>query len=371
MNIYFNLFNNSIILYEKAVGKEPEFFFEKDFDYPISKKDNVSKAITELISLKECEILKTAKTVNIITGDDIVGFGLFNLPQISPFKVNDVISTRFKLNFPDFDKYYFTYSLFEKKHEENTYFYSFANKEVVNTYSDIFEKNGIHITNVDYYANSFPNVAKGANFPVARLFIGKDISEVVIYKGDLVVSIYKIDYGYEELSREDIYLDSGYNKDNEDALKYASFIKANFASKELVNDDSILKEDPTGALNFSKPRELRVMKEDSLGAYRKKNNIRKYCSVVFDVIDFYSSSPWFLPIKDIETYCEPELLESLSAFASKYEYNFIKGDNSLLDTYKNDITSNKLFKSKLKGERKKIDWGKILSMEIGGKKKKA
>ena len=58
-------------------------------------------------------------------------------------------------------------------------------------------------------------------------------------------------------------------------------------------------------------------------------------------------------------------------FAKDYDYAFIKGDINRFSVYKNEISFNKLFKSKFKTERKKIDWGKILSMEIGGKKKKA
>ena len=370
MNIYFNLFDNSVILFEKSSGKDSDFIFEKTFDYPISKKDNVGKVVTELLSLNELEILKSSKSVSLILGDDVVGYGLFNLPHLSPFKVNDVITTRLKMNFPNYNKYYFSYSIFEKRREENSYFYSFASIEIVNNYIDLFEKNGVHILNVDYFANTFLSNFKATNFPVARLFIGKNRSELVIYKGDLVVSVNEIEYGTDDLNSGELYIHSAFNRKNEEALKYSSYIKANFASKEIVNDDAILSTNEEDALVFSKPRELRILKDASLEAYSKKNNLRKYMTMLFDLVDFYSSSPWFLPIKDIETYCkDDELFDSLSNFAKDYEYTFVRGDLNHLNTYKNEISYNKLFKSKFKAERKKIDWGKFFSMEIGKKKK--
>ena len=372
MNIYFNLFENSVVLFEKSSGKDPDFAFEKSFDYPISKKENVGKVITELMNLKEVEALKTSKSNSLIIGDDVVGFGLFNLPHLSPFKVNDVITTRLKMNFPDYKKYYFSYSLFEKRRDDNSYFYSFANIDVVNNYLDLFEKNGVHISNIDYFANSFIKIVKGTSFPVARLFIGKKRSELVVYKGELVVSVNEIEYGTEDLNNGELYINSAFNRNNEEALKYSAYIKANFATKEVVTDDAILKTNKEEALLFSKPRELRILKDNSLAVYSKKNNIRKFATMIFDLIEFYSSAPWFLPLKEIETYCrDDDLFESLSNFAKDFDYAFIKGDINRFCVYKNEISFNKLFKSKFKTERKKIDWGKLLTMEIGGKKKKA
>ena len=133
MNIYFDLFENSVVLFEKSSSKDPDFAFEKSFDYPISKKDNVGKVITELMSLKEVEGLKTSKSNSLIIGDDVVGFGLFNLPHLSPFKVNDVITTRLKMNFPDYKKYYVKYD------------FDFLNEDINFILIDVFYNNVMNI----------------------------------------------------------------------------------------------------------------------------------------------------------------------------------------------------------------------------------
>ena len=94
--------------------------------------------------------------------------------------------------------------------------------------------------------------------------------------------------------------------------------------------------------------------------------------MVLDVTSFYSSSPWFLPIGDINVICSDIFYEHLSEFEKSNEnikFNRLNYDMKTIMT--KDVVNNKLFKSVVKGERRKIDWKKFFTMEIGKSKKKA
>ena len=371
MNIYLDTFNNTIKLYKKESNKDPSFSYELEFSYSLNTPENRNKAITELLSKEESQILRTEKPISLIVGDDLVAFGLFNLPPLSRFKIKDVLMTRFKMVFPNYQSYYFNYEEYEKKKEETIYFYRIAKKDNVDSLINLFKTNNISVNKVDFFANDIVRKLNSENqFPVARLIIGKNQSELIICKGKLIISINTFKYGNDVLLNENVFLDSAYNLNNDQSLQYAGFIKENFASKIASTDENIQKSTAKPVLNFSKPKELRVLKSNAIGPYKVRNNIRKFYSAILDIMDYYSQSPWFLPIREIETYCDENLFEIINEISSS-EGNIAiqKGTANIDEMYRLDIENNTLFNQTVKGERKKFDWAKFLTLEIGKKKK--
>lgn len=92
--------------------------------------------------------------------------------------------------------------------------------------------------------------------------------------------------------------------------------------------------------------------------------------MLLDITQFYSSAPWFLPLGEIKIVCSDEFYNVLSANVEEYQdIKFIRSEHDVTKLTEATINKNKLFSSSLKAERKKIDWKKFFTMDLGKKKK--
>ena len=93
--------------------------------------------------------------------------------------------------------------------------------------------------------------------------------------------------------------------------------------------------------------------------------------MILDVTEYYSASPWFLPIGEINIICSDEFYEQISKNEGENtDIKFVRLNLDLKTIITKDISNNKLFRSVVKGERRKIDWAKFFTLEIGKSKKK-
>ena len=97
MNIYFNIFDNSIVIGKPASKKEPGYFYKMDFPYSLDNLENKKKAIVELLNKDEGKVLSGNTSHTLIISDETVANGMFDLPKLSRFRIDDVFQTRFKL----------------------------------------------------------------------------------------------------------------------------------------------------------------------------------------------------------------------------------------------------------------------------------
>ena len=373
MNIYFDVHNNSIMIGKAATKKEPAFFFKMDFDYSLRTSEGKERAVQDFLLTEESKILSSELSNTLIISDETVAFGIFSLPKISKFKINDVFETTFKMSFPNFQEYFLDHYEYEKKEDGSTYFYAISKRKGVNDIINIFSKSSINIKGITYFAQAFADkYGSATGYPEAMLFIGKDTSELIISKCGKVLSINAIDYGLNTLLGEDAYLDSAYNFENHQAKQYAGFIKETLGTKEIVNDVNINKTPEDKGLRHSKPKELRILKGTSLTSYSKKSNARKLYALISDIIEVDSHEPWFLSIKEIKVNTTVEMFELVNSYAIEEDrLLFINREINFEDLLESDIKPSGLYKKTLKTERRKIDWAKFFTMEIGGKKKKA
>ena len=371
MNIYFDIHDNSIMIGKAATKKDPAFFYQMNFDYSLSTSEGKEKAIQEFLLTDESKALVNEPSNLLIISDETVGFGLFSLPKISRFKINDVFETTFKMSFPNFQDYFIDHYEYDKKEEGSTFFYTLSKRKASNDIINIFSKSSISIKGVTYFAQSFAEkYGNLSGYPEATLFIGKESSELIITKGNKVISINIIDYGLNILLGEDSYLDSAYYFENEQAKKYAGFIKETLGTKEVVNDVNIIKTDADKGLRHSKPKELRILKDAPLVNYSRKSNARKLYALVCDIIETYSHDPWFLPIKEVKVKTIVEMFELMNAYAIEEDrVLLVNKEINLVDLIQSDVKASSLFKKSVKTERRKIDWAKFFTMEIGKKKK--
>ena len=208
-------------------------------------------------------------------------------------------------------------------------------------------------------------------FPNATLIVGKEQSEIFISKADQVFAVSILPMGSDMLLEKEEYLSSPYNLNNDISLKFAACVKANFAANLSLTDDKVLSYDKNDGLSFSVPREVRAIKGASLENYNLKNNFRKFSAMIGDFIDNYSQAPWFMPIQEVKVYGLDEYFEHFEASIEDASFKYIKA-NEVLDLARFvEVENNDMFEQEFKEKRRKIDWAKFLTMEIGGKKKKA
>ncbi len=373
MKIIINQFDNKIKLVREASKKQEAFSFEMDVPYQLNTYKTKAKAIQELLTKEEAKELKNDKVNSLLLSDNVIGFGLFELPNLAKNKTKDVFETRFRLNFPNFNDYFFDSIELSKDQKKVFYFYKFAKRDNVNKILNLFKTNGININNVNTFSSLFASEDKDANaYPIATLVIGEYDSELIITKGNTVFSVNIFGYGRKVLLNSKEYLNSGYNFNNNEALSFSGFMKNHFLSNEPIEDENILNVKPEDGLSYTSPKELRLLKEGILDQYIVKNNFRKFYARVTEIIDFYSKEPWFFPLKDINVIGGEEVLNYLTE-ASKEEkiYHFVDLGISFDTLFEKEIKDCALFKKKgkVKGERRKIDWKAFLNMEIGKKKK--
>ena len=371
MNILICSFDSSIKIGRQATKKVPSYFYEVQFDYPLTTIDNQLKALAEFFNNDEAKLLSSEASNDLIISDEAIGFGTFDLPHLSRFRVKDVFNTRFMVNYPNYKEYYLDSYEFNRNQEGSVFFYSITKKSNITKLKDFFKSKSVNIRNINYFANNYINSFENKSiYPIATLFVGSNYSELIISKGANVLSINSFDYGSNLLLDGDKYLFSSYGYNNDISKKYAGFIKENFATKEIVSDENIIKTDSSKGLSLSLPKEVRVLKNQVLANYNIKNNIRKYYAMLLDITQFYSTSPWFLPLGEIKLVCTDEFYESLIANTEDYkDIKFIRCENNVAKMVEANINNNHLFTSSLKGERRKIDWKKFFSFDIGKKKK--
>ena len=373
MNLLVSSLDNSIKIYKAPSKKTESFFDEAFFDFSLSSPAGQLNALSDFFNSEISKPVKDEQSIDLIIDDSAIGFGTFNLPRLSMFKVNDVINTRFKINFPNYKDYFMSHYELLKNENGSVYLYSICKRKLIDDYKDFFKGHNVSIHNITFFSDYYISFLNSkTDFPLATLIVGQNNSLLIISKNTVLLSVNTFDYGDKSLLSGEEYLHSPYFSNNVESKKYSCFVKEHFATKDVVTDDAVKKSDPNKALSTSLPKETRILKGNSLINYYIKNNIKKYCSMVLDVTSFYSSSPWFLPIGDINVICSDIFYEHLSEFEKSNEnikFNRLNYDMKTIMT--KDVVNNKLFKSVVKGERRKIDWKKFFTMEIGKSKKKA
>ena len=92
--------------------------------------------------------------------------------------------------------------------------------------------------------------------------------------------------------------------------------------------------------------------------------------MIMDILEYYSKTPWFLPIEQIRIIASDEMYEKFIELTSDYNtINLTRINTSIKEMSEISFHNCKLFSSTLK---KKgfggIDWQKFFSLDIGKKK---
>ena len=369
MNIVIDVIKNSIILTRPFTKKVQAFYYEKGFDYSLMSPINLEKAFIEILDNEIVSKLKEEKSNSLVISDNLVAFGVENLPLLSKSKLRDVFETRFKIYYPNFEDYYLSYGELERNSDGVKYYYAMAKHMHVNKIITILNNNEIKIREISYFSKVLANSTySDSEFPMATLIIGDNTSELIVSKGDVVSSVNVFPIGRSVLMQKDAYMTSLYNLKNQDALQFAKCVEVNFASNIVLTDDEIHSYEVEA--KASMPREVRVLKGESLENYIIKNNFRRFNAILGDMVDVYSSSPWFIPIKEINVIANDDVFENLVAsIKSSDSFKYVKSDIDVKNVLNSTVEQDDMFDHEFKKERRRIDWAKILSMEIGKKKK--
>lgn len=371
MNILIDSFNNVIILHKEGNKKVPSFSKVYKLDREINSYLSLIEALKTFLDKEDLNLLKNEQNNSIMLPNFGIGFGLINLPKMSKSKTLDIFMTRFRLYFPTYEKFYLDQDEYSRSAIEVSYYYSMMKREPVENILKLFKAKGISIKSIDYFAHHFINsIDHNVDFPMANLFVGKNYTELVLSNGGKVISINLFNYGETTLLDGKTYLNSAYNVGGSKASKFADFAKKNITQKSELNDANILNLPSNPDLEAPLPKELRILKDKALLIYKIKNNIRKFCSRLEDILDEFSKSPWFLPIKEVNVYSSDEFFDKLVEVSKEdSSLTFNKQIFNAVDFVSHELQNNKLFTNKIKAERRKIDWAKFFTMEIGKKKK--
>lgn len=370
MNIVLNPFTNQIFLYKAGNKKIPPYTAVFEAQFSLNSTDSCMHAISSFLAENVPDELKRDRSNLLIIPDFPVGFGTFSLPRLSVFKIGDVFETRFKSCYPDFGNYYLKHMTYHKGEEDILRFYTFARRPDVSKLVDLFEKGGVHISGLDYFAHHVISCEHNKdNYPVCYLFVGKDTSEFVLSKGKTVLSISSSPDGRNVILNKGVYIDSPYFLNNARAYKYSAFMRESIMTKKELNDASVDSTDITTILP-AKPRALRMLKGQSLEAYLLKNSVRKYCSFLNDLISYFAQDPWFIPISEIRVFSTDEFFNDFSALSKEYlSATLVRATTPIEGIPALHGNNNPLFSHSFKKERRSIDWKKFFSLSIGPKKK--
>lgn len=371
MNIFINTLSDSIILCRPLTKKGVPFFREYSFPYSLKRFDNKVKAVNELLTDEVKKLFENDQINSLVLSDDVVFHGLMSVPTFSFNKSIDAFKTKIKINFPNIKDYFIKYSQEEKNSQNTKIVYSLVQTKQSKGLVDAFEHHNIKIKNISFFSEIFNNFGENkSEYPNVTLIIGKEMSEVIVTKGKSVLGTSVIGLGTEALlNPNELYL-STYNLNNSSSLKYASFHKTNFDSKDLLTDELILKNPIHESFEIPKPKEARILKGETLENYTKKQNFLRFHTRVLDILDAYKEDPYFIPISEIKVHTTDEIFELLKASNSVENIKYVKVDEDFKKLYESHISHNPLFDSQLiTKERKKIEWSKLLTMEIGKKKK--
>ena len=372
MIIYYDTFNNMIKIYRPESKKAPSFSFEKEFDFDLLNLDNRIKATNIIIGLDVAKELAKEKNHQIIFSDDILGFGIFELPNLKKQRLWDVFVTKFRLSFPNENDYFYDGYEVGRDDKNIKYQFEFAKRENINKIINLYKGANIHIISKNIFASLFIENEKNAVvYPIPYLIVGTKNSELIVIKGDKIVSINIFNFGSEMLLNTDKYLNSGYNYNNEEGLRFGGFIKNHIANREEVNDANILKTEPSDGIDFPNPKEIRLLKGNTLEQYIIKNTFRKFYARLLEILEVYNKDPWFFPLKEINIIAPTEVIAYLiDATTEDNDVRFIALNKNIDDCFMRGIKDNPLYSKGIKKERRSIDWKAFLNMEIGGKKKK-
>ena len=371
MNIVINTLSNSIILSKPLTKKSVPYFKEFSFSYSLTRYENKLKALNELLTDDVKKLFGNDQNINLVISDDVVFHGLMSVPTFSFNKSIDAFKTKIKISFPNIRDYFIDYSVEEKNEKNTKVVYSLVQTKQSKGLIDVFSHHNIEIKNVNYLAHVLSDFKNDKSvYPEVILIIGSDKSEIIVKKGKSILGTSFIDLGSKKLLDPSELLLSVYNLENSTSLRYASFHKTNFDSKDLLTDEIILRFPIHESYEIAKPREARVIKGASLEAYNKKQNFLKFHSRVLDILDVYKDEPYFVPVNEIKVYASDEVFESLRASNNLDSIKYTKVGENIDKFAEYPINHNKLFESQLiTKERKRIEWSKILTMEIGKKKK--
>ena len=371
MIIFIDLFSNCIIFNRNEAKNVKEYFYVQKFNYSLTTLDNKVKAINEINNEELSIELKKERVHDLIISDDILGLGTFDIPVLSRSRMNDVFNTHFRLCYSNPNAYFVNSFEYSREDKNAIYFYEFAKRSTYNSIINAFKNKGISFKNVNTFASLFANSDKKGptNYPTATLIIGDYRSELIVSKGSTIFGINSINYGSKVFFEKDSYLNSAFNFNNDEALMFSGFLKENIVNREELNDENIFLVEKEKGLSYSEPKELRLLKDEHLAIYNYKNAFRKFYARLEDIIEIYAKTPWFFPLKDIYVIASKEVVEGLIEASHEDEnINFIDKEISINDLIKKGINKNTLFSKGISKERRKIDWGKLLTMEIGKKK---
>lgn len=375
MIIIYDVFENKIKLI-RTDPKKPEtnFYLERKFDYTFVTFSSRLKATGEFLNEQEIvDKLKQEKSNTLILTDDTIGYGYFDLPgKLAKNRLQDAFDTKFRMAFPNYSEYYS--DSFELGKDENTvyYFYEFAKRDSVDLIVNVFKDHGIKINNINEYAYLFTDQeANASKFPIATLIVGEFEIELIITRANKVLSVNQFGYGSNVILNGKRYLNSGYNYKNNEALSFAGFMKNHIQSAEAVTDANIMATDSTKGLNIPLPKEFRLLKDEQLEQYVIRSNFKKFFARIFDILDFYSHSPWYFPMSDVRVIGDMDVITGLVEVSDgQNQIHFVDINSKAKEMIEKGVGHNSLFNKVAKvKERKKIDWKKFLSMEIGKKKK--
>jgi hypothetical protein len=351
--------------------KEPLKKVVMSFSYSLNISENKVKALNEILNSQDFNQFNADTSASIILSDDIIFTGCMQFPPFSGGKLNDAFETKFKICYPDFSSYFLNYSLYEKNNSNSFILYTIAKVKLIDDLKNVITKHNKTVKSVNYLSDLIlsNNKTRGESIST-KLIVGTHQIELIIAKGKTIVGKSIIEVGTDKLFNDMSYLNSTYNVDSETAYKYSSIHILNFETKDSVTDDSIRQTKVHESLGFTDPREVRLLKGDSLNNYCLRQNIRKIHAHILDNIEYFSKAPWFFPIHDVEIIGDKRLFEQFSAMEEESDINYIQSDSNIEELLCKDISNNILFTKILKQkERRKIDWQKFLSMEIGKKKK--
>ena len=371
MNILINAISRTIVLYRPASKKVEPIYKVFSFSYPLSSNQNKIKAIDLMLNSDVTSLLSNEQTNTLIIADDALFNGIVTLPSFSKGKTKDAFETKLKINFPNFQDYYVSYDEYERNQNSTLVCYTIANSKCIDELKDAFKHHNVLINNVDYFGNLVASkYGNQNNYPKVVVCVGDYETEVIVLKGQTVIGTSLIELGQKQLLDKSKLFDSTYNIDNEESLKYASFHKIHFDTKDLLTDEIINKSLIHESFKGTEPREARILKDSALENYHLKTNFKKYHSQIMDVVEYYTKAPYFLPVNQISVFATDEFFGNLLLANSDEHLKYKQEQDSLKNLLNEYIEDNPLFSSKLSNKvRRKIDWAKLLTMEIGKKKK--
>lgn len=374
MIIGINTIGNSITLKRSMLKKTGEYFREFKFDYSLVDIENKIRAINETLTEEVVNEINEDKGHVLLVPDELVFSDIMEFPPLSKGKVQDIFNTRFKILFTQTGGLYLSFKEVDRSGSQVVIQYILSNVKNIKRITDTFFEHGIIIKSIDYFSHHYiSQFIRTNSFTLFTLLVGPHSSELLIHKGDNEVLSHVINYGEEELFNGKNYLSSIYGEQNDEAKKYASYIKKNFASSVQATDEDINNSSIDEEYNSSLPREIRVLKDQALENYVIKHNFKLLHGLVCDCIDTCMKSSWRISNSSIRVVGSQLVVDALKEAAIEETNDlYIKAEYEYNDIISKPVVENPFFDSGniiTEKTRRKFEWSKFLTMEIGKKKK--